>query len=155
MSEAQTSERFDKAVRELRDTGRALWLAGLGAVAEVEEESRVVLDQWIDRMAEKGRSVDERQRKALHEIGERTGTTVREMKKLLDDTVQYEAKTLLKRLGLMTREDVAVLAARIDTLAVKVDELVACYELPAAEVFEAAPPAAPQAPARRPRQRKS
>ncbi|HBL26706.1 MAG TPA: hypothetical protein DD490_07715 [Acidobacteria bacterium] len=155
MSEAQSHERFDKAVRELRDAGRALWLAGLGAVAEVEEESRVVLDQWIDRMAEKGRSVDERQRKALDELGERTGSTVREMKKLFEDTVEYESKTLLKRLGLMTREDVQVLATRIDTLAAKVDELVARHELPAAEVFEAAPPAAPKAPARRPRQRKS
>lgn len=155
MSETQSPERFDKAVRELRDAGRALWLAGLGAVAEVEEEGRGVLDQWIDRMAEKGRSVDERQRKAFDEIGERTGTTVREMKKLFEDTVEYESKTLLKRLGLMTREDVAALAARIDTLAAKVDELVTCYELPAAEVFEAAPPAAPKAPARRPRPRKS
>jgi len=152
MSEAQTHEGFDKARRELRDAGRALWLAGLGAVAEVEEGGREVLDH----LAERGRPVEERRRKAFEDLGERTGSTVREMKKLFEDTVEYETKSLLKRLGLMTRDDVATLGARIDTLAAKVGELVACYEITAAEVSEAAEPAAtPTAPARRPRQRKS
>jgi polyhydroxyalkanoate synthesis regulator phasin len=133
MNEAQTQETFDRARRELREAGRTLWLAGLGAVAELGEGSRswhqVEWHQMFDRLVERGRPVDERQRKALEEIEKRTGTTVREMKKLLDDTVQYESKSLLKQLGLMTRDDVNVLAARIDTLAAKVDELVASYEI--------------------------
>ncbi|HKH44356.1 MAG TPA: phasin family protein [Thermoanaerobaculia bacterium] len=86
------------------------------------------LDHWFDRLVERGRPVDERQRRAFGEIEERTGATVREMKKLFEDTVQYESKNVLRRLGLMTRDDVQVLAARIDSLAVKVDELVASYE---------------------------
>jgi poly(hydroxyalkanoate) granule-associated protein len=132
MNEAQTHETFDRARRELREAGRNLWLAGLGAVAEVEEGSRE-WHQVFDRLVERGRPVDERQRKALEEIEERTGTTVREMKKLFEDTVQYESKSLLERFGLMTRDDVKVLAARIDALATKVDELVASYEIAAAE----------------------
>jgi polyhydroxyalkanoate synthesis regulator phasin len=84
--------------------------------------------QVFDRLVERGRPIGERQRKALGEIEERTGTTVREMKKLFEDTVQYESKSLLRRFGLMTRDDVKVLAARIDTLAAKVDELVAGYQ---------------------------
>jgi polyhydroxyalkanoate synthesis regulator phasin len=84
---------------------------------------------WFDEMVERGRPVEARQRQALAEIGERTGSTVREMKKLAEDTVEYESKALLKRLGLMTRDDVKLLAARIDTLAVKVDELVASYAI--------------------------
>jgi len=132
MNEAQTHETFDRARRELRDAGRTLWLAGLGAVAEVEEGSER-LDQWLDRMAERGRPIDERQKKAFEEIEERTGSTVREMKKLFEDTVHYESKNLLKRLGLMTRDDVKVLAARIDSLAAKVDELVASHAIAAAE----------------------
>jgi poly(hydroxyalkanoate) granule-associated protein len=128
MSEAQTQETFDRARRELREAGRNLWLAGLGAVAEAGEGTRE-WHQMFDRLVERGRPVDERQRKALEEIEGRTGTTVREMKKLFDDTVQYESKSLLEKLGLMTRDDVKVLAARIDTLAAKVDELVAGYEI--------------------------
>ena len=157
MNQAQTQETFDRARRELREAGRTLWLAGLGAVAEAEEGSRD-WQQVFDRLVERGRPVDERQRKAFEEIGERTGTTVREMKKLFEDTVHYESKSLLKRLGLMTRDDVNVLAARIDSLGAKVDELVASYEIAAAE--EAATPeevtsasAAPRS--RRPRPRKT
>lgn len=84
---------------------------------------------WFDQMVERGRPVEARQRQALVEIGERTGSTVREMKKLAEDTVEYESKALLKRLGLMTRDDVKLLAMRIDTLAVKVDELVDSYAI--------------------------
>lgn len=84
---------------------------------------------WFDQMVERGRPVEARRRQALAEIGERTGSTVREMKKLAEDTVEYESKALLERLGLMTRDDVKLLAARIDTLAVKVDELVASYAI--------------------------
>jgi poly(hydroxyalkanoate) granule-associated protein len=154
MNEAQTQATFDRARQELLDAGRNLWLAGLGVVAEVEEGSGR-LDHWFDRLVERGRPVDERQRKAFGEIEERTGTTVREMKKLVEDTVQYESKTLLKRLGLMTRDDVQVLAARIDTLATKVEELVASYAIADAEDVDTdtAEPAA--AKPRRTRQRKS
>lgn len=107
---------------------------------------------WFDQLVERGRPVEARQRQALTELGERTGTTVREMKKLFEDTVEYESKSLLKRLGMMTRDDVKLLAARIDTLAVKVDELVAGYEIAGTDTAETAE-AAPKS--RRPRQRKS
>ena len=154
MNEAQTQETFDRARRELREAGRNLWLAGLGAVAEAGEGGKE-WHQVFDRLVERGRPVDERQRKALDEIEERTGTTVREMKKLFEDTVQYESKSLLQRLGLMTRDDVNVLAARIDSLAAKVDELVASYEIAAAEPAAAPEKPAAAAPKSRPRARKT
>ena len=112
--------------------------------------------QMFDRLVERGRPVGESQRKALEEFGERTGTTVREMKKLFEDTVQYESKSLLQRLGLMTRDDVKVLAARIDSLATKVDELVASYEIAGAGPAESNEISAVAAPrSRRPRARKT
>src|SRR5262245_13465318 len=111
--------------------------------------------QMFDRLVERGRPVGERQRKALEEFGERTGDTVREMKKLFEDTVQYESKNLLQRLGLMTRDDVKVLTARIDSLATKVDELVASYEIAEAETAGSTDISATAAPkSRRPRARK-
>jgi polyhydroxyalkanoate synthesis regulator phasin len=165
MNEAQTHETFDRARRELREAGRNLWLASLGAVAEIEEGTsawhQVDWQQMFDRLVERGRPVDERQRKTLEEIEGRTGTTVREMKKLFEDTVQYESKSLLERFGLMTRDDVKVLAARIDTLAAKVDELVASYEIAAAEPSPVGTGVSTEIPAgaapksRRPRQRKT
>ena len=154
MNQAQTQEGFDRARRELIDAGRNLWLAGLGAVAEVEEGSR----EWFDHLVERGRPVGDRQRKAFEEIEERTGTTVREMKKLVEDTVEYESKGLLKRLGLMTRDDVKVLTARVDTLAGKIDELVASYaiaEIDELETTETTPTAKAVPKSRRTRRPKS
>ena len=86
-------------------------------------------EQWFDEMVERGRPIEERQRRTLEELGGRTGSTLLEMKKLFEDTVEYESRNLLKRLGVMTRDDVKTLAARIDTLAVRVDELVASYQI--------------------------
>ena len=112
---------FEKARRELLDAGRNLWWAGLGAVAGVEDGSR----SWFDRMVERGRPIEKRQRQTIDELSGRTATTVREMGQLFQDTVDYETRNVLRRLGVMTREDVTVLAARIDTLAKRIDELAA------------------------------
>lgn len=151
MSEAQSLETsgFEKARRELLDAGRNLWLASLGAVAEVEEGSR----SWFDRMVERGRPIEDRQRRTFDEIGGRTATTVREMGQLFQDTVDYETRSVLKRLGVMTREDVTVLAARIDTLAKRIDELAALREI-AAQNSQDPAAGAPATTPRRPRQRK-
>lgn len=86
-------------------------------------------EQWFDQMVERGRPIEQRQRRTLEELGGRTGSTVLEMKKLFEDTVEYETRNLLKRFGVMTRDDVKTLTARIDTLAVRVDELVASHQI--------------------------
>ena len=124
---------FDKVRRELRSAGRNLWLAGLGAVAaivEVDQESR----ELFDRLVERGRPLGEQQRKTFQELGDRTEETVREMRKLFRETVEYEGKGVLKKLGVLTRDDLKVLAARIDTLSQKIDELAAQRRLAAAAV---------------------
>jgi poly(hydroxyalkanoate) granule-associated protein len=140
MSEAQG---FDKARRELVSAGRNLWLASLGAVAKAEEGGR----DLFDRLVERGRPLEERQRHALDTMGDRTQERVRELGKLVQDTVEYETKGVLKRFGMLTKDDVKVLAARLDTLSHKIDELAAKQEL-----TEPATVTAPKE--RRPRQRK-
>lgn len=155
MSEAQS---FEKARRELASAGRNLWLAGLGVVAEAEAGGR----DLFDRLVERGRPLEERQRKTLEKAGEKTNETVRELGKLVQDTMGHETRGVLKRLGLLTRDDVATLAARLDTLSKKIDELSARQEkaplvITAGELqlHKEPEPAAVSAPkARRPRQRK-
>jgi poly(hydroxyalkanoate) granule-associated protein len=128
-SEAQT---FDKARRELVSAGRNLWLAGLGAVAEVEAGGRGL----FDRLVERGRPLEKRQRKALKTVGGKTGETVRELSKLVQDTMEYETKGVLKKLGMLTREDLKVLTARLDTLSRKIDEIAARQEIDDEEATE-------------------
>jgi poly(hydroxyalkanoate) granule-associated protein len=153
MSEAQTIESgFEAVRRELASAGRNLWLAGLGAVAEMEEGGRDLFDHLVKR----GRPMEKKQRKALTKVGDKTNETVRELGKLVQDTMEYETKGFLKKLGLLTRDDVKVLAARLDTLSKKIDELSARQQEAARPVIVTLDePAASTAPkARRPRQPK-
>lgn len=148
-------ESFDKARREIASAGRNIWLAGLGVVAEVEEGGRDLFGQLVER----GRPFEERQRKALEQVGDRTGEAVREATQLVQDTVQFETKGMLKKLGLLTREDVQALTARLETLSRKLDDLAERQSIASAmtaiPVLET-PLVAATAPkkAKRPRQRK-
>lgn len=133
MSQAQT--RTDAGFGKLLNAGRNLWLAGLGAVAGVEEGSR----ELFDRLIERGRPVEERQKKVVNEVADRTNRTVAELKKLLQDQVAWESRGVLKKLNLMTVEDVKILSARLDTLSRKLDEyavLKAAQKPAAPEVVE-------------------
>lgn len=147
MSEAQVemNNGFDK----LLAAGRSLWLAGLGAVAEVEEGGR----ELFDRLVERGRPVEERQRKVAETVADRAQRTAREMGKLVQDTVAYESRGMLKRLNVMTREDVKVLSARLETLSKKIDEYAARREAAVATPKTKTPAGAPKV--ARPRQRKT
>jgi polyhydroxyalkanoate synthesis regulator phasin len=161
---------------EILSAGRTLWLAGLGAVMEIEEGSRKVLRRFeaegrktfdrlqadsrktFDELVERGRPLAERQKQTVQETGDRVGgavrdaaekagETVREAGKLLGDTAEYEVKGLLRKMGLMTYDDVQALAARLEALSRKLDEIAAAGAAPAVTADEAEAPR----PARRPR----
>lgn len=123
MSEAQTNNPADTAGigRELLHAGRNLWLAGLGAIAEAEDTGV----RMFDRLVERGRPLDERQRKAVDAFADRANGALREAGKLFQDTVEYESRQVLKKMGVLTRDDVKVLSARLDILARQIDEYAA------------------------------
>lgn len=149
MSEAQvTNNGFDR----LLAAGRSLWLAGLGAVAEVEDEGR----DLFDRLVKRGRPVEKRRQKAVKSVAESAQRTARELGKLVQDTVAYESRGMLKRLNVMTLEDVKILSARLETLSKKIDDYAARQEISVAAAKPSAKTAAgtPKA-AARPRPRKT
>lgn len=119
MSEAQTT--ITGVGRELLNAGRNLLLAGIGAVAEADKASQ----RLFDRLVERGRPLDERQRKAVEAFTDRANGTLREAGKLFQDTVEYESRQVLKKMGVLTRDDLKVLSARLDILARQIDEYAA------------------------------
>lgn len=119
MNEAQV--RGDSGFGKILNAGRNLWLAGLGAAAEVEEGGRGL----FGRLVELGRPVEEKQKKAATGVAEKTTASVKGLGKLVEDTVAYESKEMLKRLNVMTQDDVRIFAARLDTLGQKIDEYAA------------------------------
>jgi len=116
-----TGMNIGSAVDRLAGVGRNLWLAGVGAMAEVSEAGM----ETFDRLVERGRPVEEKQKQRVQAVTERATKTVREAGQLVQDTVEYESRGMLKRLNVMTREDVKVLSSRINSLSRKVDEVVA------------------------------
>ena len=123
MSEAQMDMK-DGLGGKLFAAGRNLWLAGLGAVAGVEEGTR----DLFDRLIERGRPFEERQKKAAEAVANRANRTAQGLSQLVQDTVEFESREMLKRFNVMTREDVKLLAARLETLTKKVDEYAARKE---------------------------
>lgn len=148
MSEAQTN-----IGRELLNAGRNLWLASLGAIAEVEEGGAKLFDKLVER----GRPLDERQRKTVEAFTDRANGALREAGKLFQDTVEYETRQVLKKMGVLTRDDLKVMSARLDILARQIDEYAAAREIARPQTIEITPEAAAEdTPViRRSRQRKT
>lgn len=123
MSEAQTT--ITSIGRELLNAGRNVLLAGIGAVVEADNASL----KLFDRLVERGRPLDERQRKAAEAFADRASGAMHEAGKLFQDTVEYEARQVLKKVGVLTRDDLKVLSARLDILARQIDEYAAAREV--------------------------
>lgn len=124
MSEAQTTTTSGIG-RELLNAGRNLLLAGIGAVAEADKASQ----KLFDRLVERGRPLDERQRKTVDAFTDRANGALREAGRLFQDTVEYESRQVLKKMGVLTRDDLKVLSARLDILARQIDEYAAAREV--------------------------
>ena len=123
MSEAQTT--ITSIGRELLNAGRNVLLAGIGAVAEADDASQ----RLFDRLVERGRPLDERQRRAAEAFADRANGAMHEAGKLFQDTVEYEARQVLKKVGILTRDDLKVLSARLDILARQIDEYAAARDI--------------------------
>lgn len=120
---ARTMNRFDvdRLRHELGETGRRVWLAGMGAVAEMEKESRQIFDQLVER----GRRVETRQFKAIDRTVARTSERLQELGERLQCRIEDGARGLLVRLGLPTRDDLDKLSGRISTLSKNVERIAA------------------------------
>jgi poly(hydroxyalkanoate) granule-associated protein len=119
-----------KPLDRLVATGRSLLLAGVGAVAEARDGGVEV----FDRLVERGRPFEAKQKQRAEAVVARAGKAVRGAGQLAQDTVEFESRRLLKRLNVMAHEDVKVLSSRISTLSKKVDEVVARRQASTASV---------------------
>jgi poly(hydroxyalkanoate) granule-associated protein len=153
---------LEAVARQAGDTGRKLWLASLGAIAVLEAESKGL----FDRLVERGRPLAARpfraglpRLEAIGEARERARKLAGEARDLAHETLDYEARRALERLGVMTRDDLTALSSRLETLSGRIDAIAADAFVGELEGSEPAPipPAAPAttaAPRARARRRK-
>ena len=107
-------------LRQIQDTGRNLWLAGLGALAEIEHEGRAFFDQLVER----GRPLEARRRQAVDQFGNQANAKLREVGELVRDQVRYDVKRALLRVGIPTVEDFQQLSSRLEALSLRIDETI-------------------------------
>lgn len=113
---------MSEVIEQVKAAGRNLWLAGLGAVAEVEEGGREIFGRLVERGRPLEGKLEGTQKKLADTVTGKATKAARELGKLVEETVEFESRGMLKKLNLMTREDVKILTARLETLSKKLDE---------------------------------
>jgi poly(hydroxyalkanoate) granule-associated protein len=123
---SQKKSRTETLQTELTRRGRDVWLAGLGALATVEEEG----NKLFTRLVERGEQFEEERREELEAATEKAREqrdealaqieeAGEETQSLLLDTVN----TALERFGVPTRNEVDRLSKKVETLSKQVDDL--------------------------------
>ena len=117
---------FEDMQKELADRGRDVWLAGLGALATVEEEGSKLFARLVERGKEyENVSVEqvkaltdrmaEQQKKAIEQAEETTTAAQSAVADTMDKA--------LERFGVPTRSEVSELSKKVDTLSKQIDKL--------------------------------
>lgn len=130
MTDQKSTSEQESLQTELTQRGREVWLAGLGALATVEQEGSKLYTQLVDR----GKEFESDRREDIEEAREELTETAREQSEealsqleeageetqsLLLDTVN----AALERFGVPTRTEVDRLSDRVETLSDQVDDL--------------------------------
>jgi poly(hydroxyalkanoate) granule-associated protein len=132
------ADRAVKLPKELAEgvttRGRGVWLAGLGAIATVEEEGTQLFSTLFkqgEKLVERGEKVEATGKARIEEV--RTDLTTRQ--KQVTETVTGKVQSVetevtdslvgaLKRLGVPTRSEVRELSEKVDALTRRVGSLI-------------------------------
>jgi poly(hydroxyalkanoate) granule-associated protein len=105
---------------DVAQAGRQVWLAGLGAAGIVTTGGQAVFSMLVEegKRVKAMKVVD-----LVEDVVDNALTPVKAAMKNLDETVQTTSKTVLKRFGVPSRQEVAALTARVEQLIAKVEGL--------------------------------
>lgn len=121
MNTEQVTAEYKKLQTGLFESTRRLWLAGLGTLSVVEEESTGVFDQLI----EKGRLVEQKSRKQVTKTKAEIESGTEELAEELSDRLDRRVASVLQKLGIPSRAQVQDLTLRVEQLSEQVDRMTA------------------------------
>lgn len=126
MTNQQKTSNSESLQDELTERGRDVWLAGLGALATVEEEGTKLFNRLVDR----GQDFEEERRHELEEatekVREQSDEALAQFEEAGEETqsmLSDSVRAALERFGVPTREEVDDLADKVDHLSQQVEEL--------------------------------
>jgi poly(hydroxyalkanoate) granule-associated protein len=133
---ATVTTQYKRVQENVLDSAHKIFLAGLGTVKTVGDES----GELFDRLVERGKDLEAQGKKGLRtwrkEL-EKTTSKVEGRVDRLGDRIDGQVTSALHRLGVPTRTEIQTLTRRVEELSRKVDKLA---------VKPAVKPAAPKAP---------
>lgn len=116
----------DEIQNELTKRGREVWLAGLGALATVEQEGTKLFGRLVDRGKEFEGERREKLKEASEEVSEKSDEALEQLEEMGEETQTLLLDTVnsaLERFGVPTRSEVDRLTEKVETLSKQVDEL--------------------------------
>ncbi len=130
MTDAKKKDTKQKTAKdlqsELTERGRDVWLAGLGALATVEEEGTKLFNNLVDR----GRSFESKRRKEIEEAREQAEKQGSEVLSQLEEASEDTRSMLtnavdnaLQRFNVPTQKEVDKLSKKVDALGKQIDTL--------------------------------
>ena len=111
---------------ELTERGREVWLAGLGALATVEEEGTKLFNQLVDRGQEFEEERQAELEEATEKVREQSDEALAQLEEAGEETQSMLAdsvKAALERFGVPTQKEVDDLADTVNHLSDQVEEL--------------------------------
>ncbi len=106
--------------KQMAGMGRDVWLAGLGAVATVEEEGSTLFNTLVRR----GEQLEGAGRKRLAAVRTEMGDRQKTLTQTVEETVYEPLLKAMSRFGVPTRGEIKDLTAKVDALTHQVDLLV-------------------------------
>jgi poly(hydroxyalkanoate) granule-associated protein len=109
-----------KIQNEVADSAHKMFLAGLGAFALAEEEGA----RWFDRLVDRGRAVEKDGRAEVRKVQQEVGRARRKAEGRVEEWqegMENQLGRLVERLGIPHRDQIRVLADRVEELTAKVE----------------------------------
>jgi poly(hydroxyalkanoate) granule-associated protein len=129
----ETADRAERAElrRDLGAAGRKVWLAGLGLLGKVADLD-AASQRWVDTLAERGRPLAERQRRAVDDLADRGSARLAGAGRRLEERARGGVAGALARLGVPSRGEIDGLSTRVAALHAKIDDIAAAQDRAAA-----------------------
>jgi poly(hydroxyalkanoate) granule-associated protein len=111
--------------------GRDVWLAGLGALATVEEQGTALYDSLVkqgEKLMERGETVEQRGKARFDELKTDVDARREAVVERVETTVVDPMVEALQKLGVPTRGEVQKLSTQVESLTERVNLLIAKLE---------------------------
>ena len=98
---------------------RRILLAGIGVVVLAQEE----IEEFVNKLVDRGEIAEKDGRKLVSDVLERRNKNNQESTQVVSEEMDNRVESILKRLNVPTKTEIALLSEQINELSTKVDQL--------------------------------